>query len=239
MTSALSSVYYQKDISHYNKEVNIIHDLDQWKIEIQNYCERDCIALYEILVKFREMIYFKFIINIDYYPTTPSLSFAIFRTTYLMEKTIPLFKGKIMDFLRESYSGGSVDVYKPYGKNLYWYDVNSLYPYNMLKNKFPTGEVIQFQGDIEWIYKLDDRFKKEDTYWIGDADVKTKKDLYIPYLQINHISNLPKRTISPNGSFTMKINSPEYYNALKDYNFEINSGFLFEASDIFSKYVDD
>jgi hypothetical protein len=37
----------------------------------------------------------------------------------------------------------------------------------------------------------------------------------------------------------MKINSPEYYNALKDYNIQVNSGFLFKSDDIFSKYVED
>jgi DNA polymerase elongation subunit (family B) len=67
--------------------------------------------------------------------------------------------------------------------------------------------------------------------------------LYIPYLQINHLTKeqglAAKRTISPIGSFSMKINSPEYYNAIKDYNITINKGFLFEANDIFSKYVGD
>lgn len=37
----------------------------------------------------------------------------------------------------------------------------------------------------------------------------------------------------------MKINSPEYENALKDYDITINSGFLFESKDIFSHFVDD
>lgn len=36
------------------------------------------------------------------------------------------------------------------------------------------------------------------------------------------------RTLSPNGSFNMKINSPEYYNALEDYNFKFKNGYIFK-----------
>ena len=70
-------------------------------------------------------------------------------------------------------------------------------------NRFSIGNILQFQGDITMLYKLDPRFNKENSCWIGDVDVSTKTDLFAPYLQINHISNISKRTISPNGSFTM------------------------------------
>ena len=32
-------------------------------------------------------------------------------------------------FIRRGYYGGHADTYKPYGDNLYYYDVNSLYPF--------------------------------------------------------------------------------------------------------------
>lgn len=73
-----------------------------------------------------------------------------------------------------SYTGGHTDVYIPYGENIKHYDVNSLYPHSMLMNKLPIGTIIQFQGDIKWLYQLDERYIKENTYWIGDANVKTK-----------------------------------------------------------------
>lgn len=47
---------------------------------------------------------------------------------------IPSFRGFDDHFLRESYLGGATDYYKFYAKNLYYYDVNSLYPYAMLKD---------------------------------------------------------------------------------------------------------
>jgi hypothetical protein len=82
-------------------------------------------------------------------------------------------------------------------------------------------------------------------YWFGDALIQTKFDMHKPYLQArsdNHLTKdhglVGKRTISPIGSFNMTINSCEYYNALTDYYITINSGFLFEANDIFSEFVD-
>ena len=51
----------------------------------------------------------------------------------------------------------------------------------MKHNQFPIGDIIQFQGDIQWLYQLEPSYKKENIYWIADVDVKTKTDLYIPY----------------------------------------------------------
>lgn len=42
--------------------------------------------------------------------------------------------------ISNSYYGGMVDVYKPYGINLYHYDINSLYPYIMQKYKMPVSK---------------------------------------------------------------------------------------------------
>jgi len=36
-------------------------------------------------------------------------------------------------YVQASYSGGFVDILDSYGKNVYYYDINSLYPYVMLK----------------------------------------------------------------------------------------------------------
>ena len=56
----------------------------------------------------------------------------IFRLKFL-DKAIPILNGMTDMFIRSSYYGGAVDYYKCYGENLHYYDVNSLYPYAMLK----------------------------------------------------------------------------------------------------------
>lgn len=58
-------------------------------------------------------------------------------------------------FVRESYTGGAVDVYIPWYRKilsnmpyLYYYDVTSLYPYCMSKFFMPVGLPTTFKGDI-------------------------------------------------------------------------------------------
>ena len=50
------------------------------------------------------------------------------------------------EFLVQGYTGGSVDVYKPIGENIYRYDVNSLYPYVMREFPMPVGNITYFEG---------------------------------------------------------------------------------------------
>jgi DNA polymerase type B, organellar and viral len=221
-----SDFYIMKDVSHYNKEILKIENFNEWKKLITQYCINDSIGLYQILVKFRKLIFNEFNLLIDQYPTTPSLAFAIFRATYLKKDSIPIIEGDIFKFIQESYTGGSTDMILPYGKNIYVYDVNSLYPSKMASQLFPIGNINEF-------YSLNEVPK--DSYWFAKVLVQTKSDLYIPYLQIR----LNNRTVSPNGKFEMVINSCEYYNALKDYNLEVLEGYFFEKGNIFKDYIND
>ena len=50
--------------------------------------------------------------------------------------------------LKKAYTGGSVDVYKPYGEQVFRYDVNSLYPSVMKDNPMPVGYPTYFEGDF-------------------------------------------------------------------------------------------
>ena len=63
--------------------------------------------------------------------------------------------------------------------------------------------------------------------------------MFIPPIQL-HYNIIKKaggiRTISPNGSFNIKLNSPEY--SYKEfYNFKINSGYLFSKEYIFKDFI--
>ena len=66
---------------------------------IIDYCQNDCIILHEILTEFKNLVFNKWKINMDKYPTISSLSFAIYRKNYLSEHKIPLTKGPIFDFI--------------------------------------------------------------------------------------------------------------------------------------------
>ena len=59
-----------------------------------------------------------------------SLSLKIFRLNFL-KHDIPILSQNIDNYIRNSYFGGAVDIYKCYAENVYYYDVNSLYPWAM------------------------------------------------------------------------------------------------------------
>ena len=230
--SSQYKIYANTDTNHYNKDVKLTLSFEHWKKLLIEYCELDCIVLHQILTQFKYLVYDKWQINIEDYPTISSLAFAIYRQHYLQDNTVPITTGEVFDFIKQSYTGGSTDMYIPQGENIYCYDVNSLYPYVMKVNKYPVGSIFKFFGDITIL---------DDKYWIGDASVSTKKDLKHPYLQIHHSIDGSKsglRTVSPNGTFNMIIHKPEYHNAIKDYDIQISNGYYFEEKDIFSNFVE-
>ena len=92
--------------------------------ETIEYCIQDCRVLFQIIDIFSRRIFFTFGVNMHNYPTLPSLAFAIFRSNFLSKITngIPLITGKIYKYIKQSYTGGAVDVYKPHGKDAKSYE---------------------------------------------------------------------------------------------------------------------
>jgi hypothetical protein len=216
-------------------------DLRQESIK---YCELDCFVLYQIINKFSLNIFKLFRMNILEYPTLSSLAFAIFRNKFLKDKKIPVIKGEIYDFIRESYTGGSVDVYKPrptikkdIPSKVYRYDVNSLYPFAMRNSPMPTGHPTYFEGDILNYNNYGPNNEKP--FGIFEAEITSPKNIKIPLLQLRIKTNKGYRTIAPIGNWTGKYFSDELYNAEKyGYNIKIKKGYLFNKDNIFEEYVD-
>lgn len=68
-----------------------------------------------------------------------SLALTRLRKDYYDERATPIaIPNRTADeFLRRA--GGHAYVYKPIGSNLYYYDVNSLYPYVMKSSPMPIN----------------------------------------------------------------------------------------------------
>jgi len=73
------------------------------------------------------------------------LAFKLFKKFFL-DQYIPITWFHEYKKIKDSYYGGAVDVYRPHGRNLYYYDVNSLYPFVMQNNLYPTGSCSYFRG---------------------------------------------------------------------------------------------
>ena len=77
----------------------------------------------------------------------------------------------------------------PLDKQIYAYDVNSLYPYVMKEFPYPIGSPTYFEGDI-----LKDN---PEAFGFFYCNIITPNDLLHPILQIHHKTEGGIRTISP------------------------------------------
>lgn len=147
------------------------------------------------------------------------------------EENIPKLTGNIEFDIRQGYTGGSTDMFIPYGKNIKCYDVNSLYPSVMINKDMPIGKSEKFIGDIS-------KFESN-TFGFFYVKVNCPENIMHPIIQIKYKTKGGIKTISPIGSWSMWIFSEEMYNAQKyGYTFEILEGYKFERGVIFKKYVE-
>ena len=176
-------------LSSYQMEWNNIEVLDNPKVmkTLLNYSKQDVIALHEALSNAQEQFINGYNVDITSSLSLPSLALRIFRLKYL-DKEIPILN-KINDsFVRESYYGGSVDIYKAEAKNVYYYDKNSLYPEAMCE-EMPLkhiGTVTNFEN-----------FKLEEFFGFLEVDIECPDSVFRPVLPFKHEG----RTIFPRGVF--------------------------------------
>ena len=119
-----------------------------FKDEALKYCKIDCKSLFDILNTFNNLIFEHFSINPHNSKiiSLPGLAMRIFKAHYLIPNTIYQLLGNVENDIRQAYTGGAVDTYIPHNgihgnpnnaireigrKDLFYYDVNSLYPFIM------------------------------------------------------------------------------------------------------------
>ena len=200
-------------------------------------------SLYQILTIFNTEFYNKFKINAHSALTAPSLSMRLFKTHFMPENSIYQINGLVESNIRESYTGGAVDVYIPHNKisswltpnnidyeTLYYYDMNSLYPTAMAQRPMPIGQPIAFLGNI--------RALEPNAYGFFYCKIISPAYLEHPILQRRIKTSDGIRTIAGLGSWEGWICSTEMDNAINyGYTFEIIKGYQFEKGDLFSKFV--
>ena len=183
-----------------------------WNIkdECTKYCIKDCVSLHQIISIFNRLIFEKFKLNINNYPTLSSLSFGIFLTQYLNKLNIPMLFRKTANNIRLSYTGGSTDIFIPFNSNLelvYGYDINSLYPAVMKDKNFPIDKPTYFEGDIR---KYD-----AEAFGFFHCKVEALTDLIHPIIQLHVKTKSGIRTIAPTRTFECMLFSEEMDNAIK------------------------
>lgn len=199
--------------------------------KLKLYCESDVKILTRAFILYCDIILDHFKINPISCLTLASLAFKIFRTHFYNLKSeflISQSHGFTDAFIRSSYKGGVVDVYKPCLENGYFYDVNSLYPFIMKTFEMPVGKGVY----LKTLNTTD--FNITDFFGFIEVDV-TCPEMYIPFLCVN---SKDRGLISPTGKWTGIYFSEEIKYALTlGYTFQYKSAFKFEKHILFDKYV--
>jgi hypothetical protein len=168
------------------------------KKELLLYLHHDCKSLYQCVdAFFRAPI----ICLAKKKWTTASQSVEVFRM--FLDKPLhslpdddKLYKeGNIDEFVRRAYFGGRTEIFKPVFDSeisgfpfLFCFDVNSLYPFCMMKHAFPDRFIRKGKGKKDY-----DKFEMG----IWRCKVRVPTDMYMPVLAIK----LNERLIFPVGEF--------------------------------------
>jgi hypothetical protein len=204
----------------------------------------DCSSLHEILTLFNNLIFNEFKVNINPSLTLPALAMRIYKSQFMPENTIYQILGQVESDIRQSYTGGAVDVYIPHNRitgffnsikaifiTLYYYDVNGLYPFIMAETPMPIGKPVAFTGNI--------RKYEPSAFGFFYCKITSPKHLEHPILQRKIETPDGIRTIAGLGTWNSWIFSSEMDNAIKyGYSFEILKGYEFKKGNIFKSYVE-
>lgn len=197
------------------------------KAETLRYLEQDLLSLLEILDTFNKYVYIEYGVQMTESMTISRLALNIFIKKYLKDSLLPIINNiSVFSSIKKAYYGGVVEVYKPTGKNLRYYDVNSLYPF-AAKNAMP-GHLCEY---IESKYTLN----LNELFGFFYCKVKTNNG-YLGLLPVHH-----KGLIMANGEWYGWYFSEELKFA-KDNGYEIDvfKGYKFNKVDtVFEDYVDD
>jgi hypothetical protein len=220
--------YYVNNINNplsYEEYINIKNNDWSTKNETLLYLKSDLLCLYEIINKFSKDIFNLEGINITKILSISSLTFKIFKTNYLNDFKLPIIKGIHHDRIRYAFYGGHVDVYKPIGNNIKYYDVNSLYPHAMC-NPMPF-ELIRLFPNMNNI-------KLENFFCFCLAQINCPKNMLKPVLPYKHLG----KTIYPTGCW-IGIYFSEELKAVQKLGYKITliKGYEFSKLDLFSDYI--
>lgn len=223
------------DIKYFNKistsEYKELFTLDNWSLkkESLDYLKTDILGLLEVLDKFKSDLFIEHNLDLTEGLTISRLALNKYLKSYMKNSKIPLVnKLNQFNFMYFGYYGGRTEVFKPYGTNLKYYDINSLYPKAALNN-MPGLNCYYKKSTTDKGLSLDNGL-----FGIFKAKVKTNN---------NYLGLLPVKTnyglIFPIGEYIGIWPTPELkYAKDNGYDIQIIEGYAFdEIPSYFSEYI--
>jgi hypothetical protein len=205
------------DVPH--KKTTIDYKNIEYGPELIDYNEQDCRCLYEVIQTF-------FAISGDLYSETfATHALSTFRRDFLKAT---LFKppAEVDAVTRAAYHGGRVEVFKRKADKLTAYDVNSMYPYVMLKPM-----------PVEYTGRKRNLLEADNLYGFVDATV-WMPETYAPLLPVRIEGS--GRLFFPTGKFRRIWTAEELIVAETQglRILKIHHGYYFHAEEIFAEYVE-
>lgn len=197
------------------------------KAETIKYLGADLISLHKVMRKYLDRVFRDHNFQGVTSKTNSGLAMEIFLRKHHKGQLGLINDRNIYGAIKESYFGGITEVYIPKGSNLYYYDVNSLYPFCAL-NDMPGRELCYSSTIEENINNLGDIFG------FFHCSIECS-DLYIGLLTTRNENGI----CQPMGSWEGWYFSEELKFAAKHgYNITVHRGYHFNrVSNVFDTYV--
>lgn len=156
------------------------------------YCAKDAIYLHLALIKYE---YFLTRFKCKLKLTTPAIAFEIYTKYFINEDIYKWFSpiNRKSFFDTGYYFGGHSEKFvsgKYVFRNVYYYDVNSLYPYIMRSTKFNNGNLIRVKPTLKKLKEL----ISTDSLFFCEIELNIDSELlrFFPVLdEVNNINKYP------------------------------------------------
>lgn len=214
----------------FNQDNNLINNyiVDvKFQEDLKNYCLFDSLALQEGFESYLKYIRTSLKIEPLDSLSLPGISLRYFRSTFYDDINCPIerLSSNKDNFIRKSYRGGMVELFKPHLIDGFHYDVNSLYPYIMKSFHMPIGV-----GQWVDISDIDNFF--------GFVKVEVTSPEYDHKPFLNYYDD-KLGLIAPLGTWVEVYFSEEIKYALTlGYKFKYLKGLSYSKGIIFDKFVD-
>lgn len=222
------SYYESVSLEDYNTFVS-----NNWdhKLECLKYLVNDLDTLFEVLSKANKSLFLKYDLDFTKVYTVSGLALNLFLSKYYKDNIPSINTKSVYSDIKKSYYGGITEVYKPLGRDLYYYDINSLYPYAALSDM--PGLTCRHYNFID-----NNSIDYEDLFGFFHCKVDATN------VKAEYLGLLPVRLnglIFPHGKWSGWYFSEEFKFASNyGYKIDVTEGYSFSrVSDVFKDYVKD
>lgn len=219
----------RRDLNTFAKSMGVGEKLDvdakhleDYTIEQRNaYVLNDCKILHDAIEEFENILGFLEI-------TISRIALMDFTNRFCQHDLKYKYPSDFIDNIQAFYYGGHVDVFKRYGENLNYYDINSCYGYSMRE----VGSIYDYLMFV-------DHFADTETEK-GLYNITIEKDLKVPIVPIRYKESNYEKIYFLNTRKQLQATSLDI-ELLEQFNipYKVHNGFLFKYDpNFFAGYVD-